>query len=350
MLQLTNSVNSLLPGTAHALIDVRSETEFEHSGIPGFTSLPLLYQDERSQVGICYKTQGQAAAMELGQKLVGPHRLERVKAWGETIQASASKKGIIMCWRGGLRSQIATQWIREAGFDAEQLPGGYKRIRQAFLALLNNPPPLVILAGPTGSGKTELLNEFQNHALDLEGAAHHRGSAFGEMTLPQPSQTRFENHVALALLKKQVLVEDESRMLGRLCIPEAFYQAMIKAPMLHLETSLEERVQRIFEEYVALPLSQGLELEDLQIRLLGSLDKLKRRLDKDYPEIRELLLGAFSQQQTWENHRPWIEAILVRYYDRLYAHSIERNKRLPVWSGDRPSCRAWLIERLNDRC
>ncbi len=350
MLQLTNSVTSLFPGTAHALIDVRSETEFEHSGIPGFTSLPLLYQDERSQVGICYKTQGQAAAMELGEKLVGPHRQERVKAWVETIQASAAKKAIIMCWRGGLRSQIATQWIREAGFDAEQLPGGYRKIRQAFLALLQNPPALIILAGPTGSGKTELLNEFQNYALDLEALAHHRGSAFGEMTLPQPSQTRFENHIAPILFKKHVLVEDESRMLGRLCIPESLYQAMIKAPMIYLEVSLEERVQRIFEEYVALPLSQGFSLEDLKIRLVSSLDKLKRRLDKDYSEIREMLLHAFSQQQTLASHTPWIAAILQRYYDRLYCHSTLRNKRSAVWSGDRASCRAWLKERLYDPC
>ncbi|MCX6129608.1 MAG: rhodanese-like domain-containing protein, partial [Proteobacteria bacterium] len=193
MRQKKETLAAVLPGSGHALIDVRSETEFEQSAVPGFISLPLLFQHERHQVGLCYKSEGQAAAIKLGHELVDPHRPLRVKAWIDAIKESHTQQGIIMCWRGGLRSQIATQWIQEAGYEARQLPGGYKQIRQHFLSAFQNPPPLLILAGLTGSGKTELLREFQDSSLDLEAAAQHRGSAFGELPAKQPTQTQFEN-------------------------------------------------------------------------------------------------------------------------------------------------------------
>ncbi len=336
----------LLSGADQALIDVRSETEFEQSGVPGFVSLPLLYQEERRQVGLCYKTHGQAAALTLGHQLVDPYRPQRVASWMEQIANSKSRKGLVMCWRGGLRSQIATQWIQEAGGDASQWEGGYKQLRQQLLGILNEPPPLLVLGGGTGSGKTELLREFISHAVDLEGLARHRGSAFGGLPAPQPSQTRFENAVGLALLKNLVLVEDEGRLIGKISIPKSLYLAIERAPMIQLESSLEERVQRIYAEYVALPLSQGLDYLQLEARLLANLEKLRRRLDAAYPALKDQLKKAFTERPALEHHAPWIEGLLTRYYDPTYLFAAKRNQRTPVICGDLATCRAWLQERF----
>ena len=53
------------------LIDLRAPVEFQEGAFPNAVSLPLMTDDERAQVGTCYKRQGQAAAIELGHKLVG---------------------------------------------------------------------------------------------------------------------------------------------------------------------------------------------------------------------------------------------------------------------------------------
>lgn len=332
----------LLSKSPFALIDVRSETEFAQSGIDGFVSLPLLYQHERSQVGIEYKHKGQEAAIALGHKLVDPHRDERVRAWGGAILRSEKTCGLIMCWRGGLRSKIASEWIREAGFEALQLSGGYKELRHRFLETFAHPPPLIVLSGMTGSGKTEMLRDFPESKLDLEAAAAHRGSSFGQMSRPQPTQTRFENRVALDLLKPKVLLEDESRMLGRLSIPETLFQAMQAAPAVYLECSLPERVARIFEEYIAQALHGGLSYEALHAAFQTNLRRLQQRLDRHYADIRKNMDRAFGMDPDLEAHRDWISSLLIHYYDKRYLYSSQKASRTAIFRGDRKACREFL--------
>jgi tRNA 2-selenouridine synthase len=332
------------------LIDVRSETEFVQSGVPGFVSRPLLYQEERKLVGLCYKSHGQDAAIKLGHELVDPYRAERVAGWMAEIANSKSQMGLVMCWRGGLRSQIATQWIREAGGTAQQWEGGYKQLRQHFLTVLNQPPPLLVLGGWTGSGKTELLREFPTRSVDLEALAQHKGSAFGGLLGPQPSQTRFENSVALGLFKSLVLLEDEGRLIGKRSIPSPLYQAMQRAPLIILESPLEERVERIYGEYVTEPLSQGLDYTQLESYLLASLDKLRRRLDRAYPLLRDYLKKAFTEEPALAHHAPWIEGLLTQYYDPTYLFAAKRHPRPPALQGDLKTCRLWLQERFKNLC
>lgn len=342
---MTFASTDLIPFLSHppfALIDVRSETEFAQSGIDGFLSIPLLYQEERSQVGTTYKHKGQAAAIELGHKLVDPHRPERVQRWGDAILQSERKVGIVMCWRGGLRSQIATQWIREGGFEAEQLVGGYKQLRQHFLDKLDSPPPLLILSGMTGSGKTDLLDEFPRSGLDLEKAANHRGSSFGQTQLPQPKQTQFENRIALGLYKERALLEDESRMLGRLSIPEKLFQAMRRAPTLYLECDLEERVARIYSEYIGEALAHGLDYSSLHRSFQDNLSSLRRRLDRHYTDIKASMDRAFSHPPSLNGHREWIASLLSQYYDKSYEFSMRRFPRRVLFRGDREACRDFL--------
>jgi tRNA 2-selenouridine synthase len=148
------------------LIDVRAPIEFFEGSIPHSTNLPLMNDEERRLVGLCYKMHGQEAAIKLGHELInGQVKRERIEQWIEAINLKPQTQ--VFCFRGGLRSQIACEWIREAGIDRHPIPGGYKRMRRFFLSQLEDAPlpPLYRLGGLTGSGKTSLLQKIPSRIL-----------------------------------------------------------------------------------------------------------------------------------------------------------------------------------------
>lgn len=344
------------PRLERALIDVRSELEFAKAMIPGSQNLPLLYQEERHQIGVAYKNAGQAAAIALGEELVGPHQKKRIEAWIKAIERSPRREATLMCWRGGLRSQISCEWLLAEGQPVLQLEGGYKALRQALRDRLESPPPLVVIQGYTGAGKTELIQQLSPHALDLEAAARHRGSAFGlSPGSSQPTQTSFENDVAVQLLRstkpgRPVIVEDESRLIGRLCIPETLVAAMRLAPVIQLQASRAERAARIYSEYFAPPEQDAVSAADaqfaqrLQEMTLASFHQVAKRLDRHATPIRKQLLAAFERPSP-EAHQVWISELLEHYYDKRYEFAAARLDRPVFFAGDLESCRAWIEER-----
>ena len=339
------------PGPAAAWIDVRSELEFEKAALPGTINIPLLLQAERHEIGIAYKNEGQEAAIALGEKLVGPHQAARIEAWSRAISQSPARRGIIMCWRGGLRSQIVTEWLRDAGLDVQQLEGGYKAVRNGLRTYVEQAPELIVLQGLTGSGKTELLRSLSLPQIDLEAAAHHRGSAFGSwLDQPQPAQTTFENDIAMQILLKSHqpaprLIEDESRLLGVRCVPEALLAKMRLAPVIRVEDSMEARTRRIYREYIGDSLSQGPERARLRQHALASFACIERRLDIHAGRIREKMIAAFRSDGDEDLHRDWIGDLLENYYDKRYHHAAARHQRRVLFTGDSEACRAWLLEK-----
>ena len=229
------------------LIDVRAPIEFHDGSIPFSVNLPILNNEERAQVGTCYKELGQAAAIELGNKLVtGTVKSERVKAWSEFIHQHPEAE--VFCFRGGLRSKTACQWLSEVGLSKGPIEGGYKRIRTFFLSWLNEAPlpDLIKIGGPTGSAKSDFILKFVH--LDLEKLAHHRGSAFGFMGA-QPTQITFENQLALELIKfsgKKIIVEDESATIGKIVVPMRLFAHMRESSMVILKVEQEQRIKNIF--------------------------------------------------------------------------------------------------------
>ena len=202
------------------LLDTRAPTEFARGSFPGATSLPLMSDEERAAVGICYQAQGQAAAIALGHRLVaGELRERRLAAWRDF--AGAHPDGYLYCFRGGLRSQIVQRWLAEVGVDYPRVLGGYKAMRRFLLGTLEAQAQrgdFVLVAGATGSGKTRAIAALPR-AIDLEGLARHRGSAFGRLLEPQPSQIDFENALAVALLRLDtaaapLFLEDEGGSSG----------------------------------------------------------------------------------------------------------------------------------------
>ena len=208
------------------IIDVRAPIEFEQGAMPAAINLPLMNNDERAAVGICYKQQGSDAALALGHKLVaGEIRQQRIDAW--RAACLQNPHGILCCARGGQRSHIVQSWLHDAGIDYPLVEGGYKALRQtaiqATIELAQK--PIVLIGGCTGSGKT-LLVQQQPNGVDLEGLARHRGSAFGRTLQPQLSQASFENMLAAEMLKTDAhqdlrlwVLEDESRMIGSNHLP-----------------------------------------------------------------------------------------------------------------------------------
>ena len=324
-------------------IDLRAPGEFLTGAVPGAVNLPILSDDERHQVGLTYKETGQAAAIELGNSLVsGPVREERLAAWLSFIEIHPD--AWLYCWRGGLRSETAQSWLADAGVSIHRVPGGFKALRRRCLQLLDSAPdakPWLVLGGRTGTGKTVVLNEVQG-SIDLEGLANHRGSAFGAALSAQPTPVSFENALAVDWLThnhRYLLLEDESRTIGRLAVPPNWHEKMQIAPVVILEADLDTRAAHIAAEYVDEPLAAGMTEVELAGRLRGSLDRIQRRLGGlRHKQVSEQLDRGF---QTGE-HSVWIQSLLSWYYDPMYDYQLKKKERRIVFRGDRAAVRQFL--------
>jgi tRNA 2-selenouridine synthase len=370
---------------AFTLLDVRAPVEVAKGALPFSVEEPILTNEERHQVGIRYKEDGQQAAIDLGYELTRPFLQERIKRWREVSQRSPTA---VMCWRGGLRSKLAHEFIDLP--NVARLQGGYKALRNYLLGTLPKVlerKQVLVLTGLTGVGKTEVLRELGSgsrfrvsedgevvtsetrnpkpethstssekiqsvypalHSLDLEYHAHHKGSAFGNLG-EQPSQQTFDNALAVETLlnpAKTVLLEDESFKIGKLFLPEALWEKIKTAPLVVLEDSKEERVQRIFEEYV-LEETKMFGAEKTFEKISTNFLKLRERLGhKTMTEcLEEIELAKNCDWLGLAAHTRWIELLLENYYDPLYKKSMTKHERPILFRGNAEECKDWLSNK-----
>ncbi|MBY5993999.1 tRNA 2-selenouridine(34) synthase MnmH [Ferrimonas balearica] len=344
------------------LIDLRAPVEFAKGAFPSAINLPLMTDSEREQVGTRYKEAGQQAAITLGHQLVqGPVKQARIDAW--LSQVSAQPETLLYCFRGGLRSQLSQQWLTEAGITRPYIEGGYKGMRGYLIAQTEQVAQhgdLVILGGMTGCGKTDFLNERRD-SVDLEGLANHRGSSFGRRLGGQPSQIDFENTLAIALMHhqedghRQLLLEDESRLIGRESIPLELFNAMVAAPRVLLEVDDEVRIDQITKDYVV-TMAQDYQaqdsecgFEDFETYLLGSLDRVRRRLGGAlHQDLRQRMTDALALQRRSgdvSGHRGWIARMLTQYYDPMYRYQLEKQSAPVLFQGAPDAVHQFLDER-----
>lgn len=325
------------------LIDVRAPIEFAQGTLPGAVNLPLLDDEQRAAVGTVYKKKGSEEAVKLGHELVsGDVKASRLRGWG--VFVDRHPEAVFFCFRGGLRSQISRRWLAERGLERPLIEGGYKRARRFLrdaIDRISARRTMWILSGPTGSAKTEILKAASGFhpAVDLEALARHRGSAFGATSSAQPTQIDFENALAVQLLAlseasagQAVLVEDESRLIGRCAIPESFFLRMRSSDLLYVEEPFERRVENIFEDYILKsPIGTG--------ALAVAADQFNRyrqavrTISKKLGGVRtQQVLQDLDRAETCflkdpldlEPNKAWIAKLLTFYYDPFYAQSLEK--------------------------
>ncbi len=296
------------------IIDVRSPKEFENGHIPGAINLPLFEDDERSIVGILYKNQGRKEAIRKGLEIVGPKMTSMVD---KALTIANNGEVLVHCWRGGMRSS-SVAWLFEASdFRVSILKGGYKNYRRYIREHMLDNRELLVLGGLTGTGKTNIiraLGRAGEPVIDLEGLANHRGSAFGGVGLyTQPSTEHFENLLYEQMqkipLNSCVWIEDESRRIGEIFVPEYFHQELRTAKVVFVEVEDSERKSVLLDEYASQP------PEELAL----AIEKLRKRVG-----------GLMTQQALdsvyYGNYERVIE-LLLPYYDKLYTYGL--NKRIP---------------------
>lgn len=297
----------------HPVIDVRAPSEFKQGHIPGAHNIPLFSDEERKIVGTAYKQINKESAMYKGLDFAGKKLVELAKL-GEK-KAGKEKTLLVHCWRGGMRSKSMVWLFETMGISCYLLDGGYKSYRSFILGEFEKPLKIIVLGGRTGSGKTDILyhlDKMGEQIIDLEGLAHHKGSAFGALgETSQPSTEHFENKLfhALSRLDREKLtwIEDESRNVGKCVVPGPFYQEMKESRIIFLDVSRELRAGHLVEHYA------GYKPDELK----ACIHKISKRLGGDRTlEALESVDGSDFRTTAM---------ITLHYYDKAYMFSLEKN-------------------------
>lgn len=294
------------------LIDVRTPAEFEKGHIPGAFNLPLFSNEERVVVGTTYKNVSPQAALLKGLDFVGGKMTDFIR---KAEEIAPDKKVTVHCWRGGKRSGSMSWLLDMADFEVNVLSGGYKAYRQQIHAhFAREYSNMIILGGFTGSAKTEILHALRQAGeqfLDLEGVARHKGSAFGALGQEkQPQVEQFENDLYDALQEidttKRFWVEDESRSIGRVYVPQYFWATMRTRPVIFLKRSMDHRVEHLVSNYAVFQPDE----------LAHSFEKIERRLGGQHLKA---ALQALHEKDYNQAAR-----IALKYYDKAYSKALER--------------------------
>jgi tRNA 2-selenouridine synthase len=322
------------------ILDARSPSEFNQGHIPGAKNLPLFTDEERARVGIRYKNSGREFAVKLGLQIAGPKLPWYVD---EAIRLAPGRKALVHCWRGGMRSESIAWLLHMSGFDVQVLEGGYKAYRKYIRARLTVPAKLIVVGGLTGSGKSAILEQLAlagEQVLNLETLACHKGSVFGGLGQPvQPTTEQFENNIFPVWesfdLNKTIWIEDESRAIGSLNIPEVLFKAMMKSPVAVIELPAELRIKRLIEEYAGMP-ADGLAASVMKIK-----DSLGGAATKQ--ALEGLVNGDFKTTAT----------LALAHYDKAYSKSLARRNisvafRLQVEADDPARAASALIRHFKN--
>jgi tRNA 2-selenouridine synthase len=302
-----------------AIIDARSEAEYELDHLPGALNWPSLDNEERKLIGTIYTQVSPFEAQKRGAALVAANIARHIER--EVIDKPRNWQPLAYCWRGGKRSGSLAVVLGDIGFRVSVLEGGYKAFRSAVLAAI---PELAarldyrVICGPTGSGKTRLLQALAHsgaQVLDLEALASHRSSVLGMIPgQPQPTQKRFDTLVWDQLHRfnpaRPVFVESESKKVGNLAVPEALMERMRAGPCLRLELPDDERVALLMEDYDFFVKDQA-----LFCNRLAALTELRGKA----------VIQGWQAKVAAGDTENVVRELLLKHYDPGYASSIARN-------------------------
>lgn len=324
----------------HPLLDTRSPSEYAKGHIPGASSFPLFEDSERADVGVAYKQKGRRPAVKTGLRIVGP----KLESFIEGAEAYGAERFLMHCWRGGMRSESMAWLFERSGFEVDLLKGGYKGFRRALLRYFEEQElDLRVLTGPTGSGKTKVLQEMERmgeQVVDLEGHARHAGSSFGtQATDGQPSTEQFQNELYEAFRpldpERPIWIEDESFRIGGVHLIEALYHRKEQAPLYHIEIPWEERVKGLVSDYGELSKE--------------ALIKATRRIEKRLGQKRTEAAIEHIEKGELEEAVP----LILTYYDKAYRKGLQKRservrEKVFMNDGDPRGIAEELLQRKKD--
>jgi tRNA 2-selenouridine synthase len=302
-----------------AILDARTPSEYAEDHLPDALSTPVLSDEERAQVGTLYKQVSPFDAKKLGAALVARNVASHIASRFKDMPKEWTP--LVYCWRGGKRSGAMAHILREVGWEACTLEGGYRAYRRWVIDQLETVPGrygLRVIHGPTGSGKSRLLGALARagaQVLDLEDLAAHRGSVLGTLPdRPQPPQKMFESRLLRALSRldpaRPVFVEGESKKIGQLQVPEALIARMRASACVLLDASLETRVTLLIEEYQ---------------HFLGDVDALGRQLDCLVALHGRERIAQWKDLAARGEWRELVTRLLLEHYDPAYRRSSHQN-------------------------
>jgi tRNA 2-selenouridine synthase len=147
--------------------------------------------------------------------------------------------------------------------------------------------------------------------LKREGIACHKGSAFGSIGQPQqPTSEHFANLLWDNLKRLDnslpIWLEDESKNIGTIFMPDGFYGNMRESPIVALIMDVKTRMPRLLEEYST----------HSKEELIVSVKKISKRLggDNTKESIESIESGDFKRA---------IE-ITLDYYDKAYMYGLKQ--------------------------
>ncbi len=302
-----------------AVIDARSEGEYEEDHLPGAVNWPTLNNEQRHAIGTLYKQVNAFEAKKRGAALAARNIAAHIER--EVIDKPKDWKPLTYCWRGGKRSGSLSLILDQIGFRVTLLEGGYKAFRAA---VLQDIPRWVsgidwrVICGTTGSGKTRLLQALAAQGaqvIDLEALANHRSSVLGAIPgLAQPTQKRFDTLVWDALRRldrtRPVFIESESKKVGNVAVPTALIEAMRQSPCLNLVLADAERVALLLQDY------------DFFVR---DLEHFCHRLQLLTEFRGKAVIEGWQALVRAGNIEPVVQALLTQHYDPVYLQSMRRN-------------------------
>jgi len=296
------------------ILDVRSPSEFASGHIPAALNFPLFSDEERAAVGTLYKNEGRETAIKKGLEFVGP----KMRGFIEAAEKIGGTSFRMHCWRGGMRSQSMAWLLESYGFQVSLLKGGYKAYRSAMHDFFSQDLDLRVLTGHTGSQKTEILLAMRAlgaQVLDLEGAAGHQGSSFGNvLSQGQPSTEHFHNllyeEARYFDCSKPIWVEDESYMIGRVALVSSLYGIKEKSAHYHIQIPDEARLDHLVKGYG----------EVHKKGLISATEGIRKKLGN---ERADEAIGFIQEGRLREAAQ-----IALHYYDKQYQRALDNKKAL----------------------
>jgi tRNA 2-selenouridine synthase len=316
-MQILNPESFIKESGITPIVDVRSPGEFAEGHIPGAANIPLFNDKERAIIGTLYTNKGRQPAIETGLEIVGPKMAEFARTASEL---AVSGKLLVHCWRGGMRSESMAWLYERVGIQCFVLEGGYKAYRNYLLKELNEIPRLIVIEGATGSGKTEILLSLKSmgeQVIDLEGLACHKGSVFGGIGKEsQPTTQQFQNNLLSEYLSldrsKRIWVEGESKTIGKVFLPDPFWNRMNNAILVEISIPRHDRLKRVMDDYGKLPKEE----------MGNAISSLAKRVGE--PRKNEILNNYLEGDMELTADK------LLDYYDKTYNHSKLKYKKKGV--------------------